>query len=324
MSIVFSWLFFIFLIFAIPPVCLGIIRKTKARLQNRIGASPFQPYADLLKMLRKAETVSDYASWVFRSGAAGNAAVMILIAMSTPWIPFGPRLMNSCDLFLVIYLFVLLRFLTLVSSLDTSSPFGGFGASREIVLPVLVEPGIILCLGSLAVLSQTTDLNRIFSYASNAALADQSGIWILAGVGLYLASLIELSRMPADDPTTHLELTMVHEAMILENSGPNLALIEYAHALKLMVLMGLSAQCLLHSIPSIAQPSWIVPIMMHGTDVGPAIVQGLSAIIGLIVLLLTTACIECSAVKLRWTKLPEFIAYAVTFGLLCAVFVLGV
>ncbi len=266
-----------------------------------------QPLLDLLKLMSKFETVSASASYILRGAAAGNAGVAIFLALCVPWIPFGPRCMDA-DLFLVIYLFVLLRFFTIIAAIDTSSPFGGFGASREIMLPVLVEPGVILCLVSLGVLAHTSSLNVIFSF-NNTVMLDQHGVWVLAGCGLYMASLIELSRMPADDPTTHLELTMTHEAMVLENSGPNLALTEYGNALKLVILMGISAQCLIHGFAAV----WTLDSSLR------VLVWGVT----LIGLLLLTSVIESSAVKLRWTKLPEFIAYAVTFGLLCSVFVLG-
>jgi formate hydrogenlyase subunit 4 len=308
-SVAVSWVAYALALLIVPPLCIGVIRKTKAFLQNRIGAPIHQPLLDLFKLLRKYETVSELCSWVLRTASAGNAAVAILIAMIAPWVPCGPRLMQ-CDLFMLVYLLVLLRFLTILASMDPSSPFGGFGASREIVLPVLVEPGIMLCFGALAIVARTSDLTTIFAFDPASPLAQQPGLWLLAGFGIYLANLIELSRMPADDPTTHLELTMTHEAMILENSGPNLALTEYAHALKLMVLMGIAAQCFLHAVV----PVW---------DASP-VVQAAAGAGALVALLLLTAIIEASAVKIRWTKLPEFIAYAVTFGLLCAVSVLGV
>jgi formate hydrogenlyase subunit 4 len=262
----------------------------------------------LIKMLRKFETLSEYASFVMRGTAAANTGIALLLAFCLPWLPFVPTIMHA-DLFLIVYLLVLMRFLTIVASLDTSSPFGGFGAAREIVLPVLAEPAGMLCLSALCVMSKTSDLSQVFSFG-NRALIDQSGVWFLAGCGMYMASLIELSRMPADDPTTHLELTMTHEALILENSGPNLGLTEYAHAVKLSLLMGMAGQCWLHSL--------------HAIYSAPPMVQNLTGFVALLFTLVLTALIESSAVKLRWTKLPEFISYAVTFGLLCAVFVLGV
>ncbi|MBX9693481.1 MAG: NADH-quinone oxidoreductase subunit H, partial [Cyanobacteria bacterium] len=235
------------------------------------------------------------------------AAVAVLIALSSPWLPGMPVLFHS-DVFLFVYLFASLRFFTVLSSLDTGSPFGGFAASREVTLAVLVEPANMLCLAALAVVAKSTSLTEIFSYGSS-YLSNCPALWIMAGCGLFLTSLVELSRMPADDPTTHLELTMVHEAMILENSGPNLALTEYAAAVKLLVLMGLTGQCFLHAVSGV----WTMQEEIQ-TIVG---LTALFTLVGLI------AVFEATAVKLRWTKLPEFIAYAVTFGLLCLAFVVG-
>ena len=130
-----------------------------------------------------------------------------------------------------------------------------------------------------------------------------NALWLIAGVGLFLSSLIELSRMPVDDPTTHLELTMVHDAMILENSGPNLALVLFTHYLKMSVLWGVSVQCFLHA----SSYFWTV-----GNNV-----LGVASVLGLLLVGIVVALIEGTAVKLRWTKLPEFIAYAAAMGLFC-------
>jgi formate hydrogenlyase subunit 4 len=298
----------------LPSLLLGFIRKTKANLQSRMGAPIYQPLLDLAKLIEKGEVVSDKASWVLRGAAVTNAAVVILIALSTPWLPGIPAIL-PIDIFLFIYLFVLLRFMTVLAALDTASPFGGFAASREVTLAVLVEPAIILCLGSLAIVGHSTRLATIFSFLPH-GLSDCAGLWILAGCGLYMASLVELSRMPADDPTTHLELTMVHEAMILENSGPNLALTEYANTLKMLVLFGIAGQCFVHAAPE----AWS---LSYGPSLVIAVRIGLG-ILSIIALAGTTALIEATLVKLRWTKLPDFIAYSVTFGLLCAAFAVGV
>jgi formate hydrogenlyase subunit 4 len=153
-------------------------------------------------------------------------------------------------------------------------------------------------------------LNEIFSFAPNNPIGDLSPLWFIAGVALFLSSLVELSRMPVDDPTTHLELTMVHEAMILENSGRNLALTEYAHLLKMTVLFGLTAQCFLHGINAFSHFSHIALIVL--------------SLLGPLVLAFTVGFIESATVKLRWTKVPEFIAYSVLMSLLCIFIAVGV
>jgi formate hydrogenlyase subunit 4 len=285
----------------LPPLLIGIIRKTKARFQNRIGAPLLQPYFDLLKLLSKGETISKHTSWIFRSTAAINVSLLIILAFLAPWTSLRPFNLGA-DLFLVIYLLALTRFFTVLSALDAGSAFGGFGASREVTLALLVEPAVILCLAAIGSVSQTSDLGIAFSF-DNVALINQPGLWFIAGCGLFLASLVELSRMPADDPTTHLELTMVHEAMILENSAANLALVEYAHFLKILILLGISSQCLLHA----------VPFFWHTNQ----LVLALSSIFSIMILAASIAVIESVAVKLRWTKLPEFIAYSVAMSIFC-------
>lgn len=285
----------------LPPLLIGIIRKTKARFQNRIGAPLLQPYFDLLKLLSKGETISKHTSWIFRSTAAINVSLLIILAFLAPWTSLRPFNLGA-DLFLVIYLLALTRFFTVLSALDAGSAFGGFGASREVTLALLVEPAVILCLAAIGSVSQTSDLGIAFSF-DNVALINQPGLWFIAGCGLFLASLVELSRMPADDPTTHLELTMVHEAMILENSAANLALVEYAHFLKILILLGISSQCLLHAIP----------FFWHTNQ----LVLALSSIFSIMILAVSIAVIESVAVKLRWTKLPEFIAYSVAMSIFC-------
>jgi len=302
-----KWLSFGLFIFFLPPLMVGVLTKCKARLQNRIGAPIFQPFYDLGKLWRKGETVSQTTSWIFRGTAAINFSVMLVISMLLPWLSFKPYFAHA-DLILVIYLFALTRFFSVLAALDAGSAFGGFGASREVTLAMLVEPAIMLCLASLGCLYSTTDLNTIFTY-DRVCTATQSALWLLAGTGLFLSSLVELSRMPIDDPTTHLELTMIHEAMILENSGPNLALTEFTHYLKMAVMWGLSAQCFLHAL------CYFVTINEFG--------RSLASLIMLLVVLIIVALIEGTAVKLQWKKVPEFIAFAIAMSLLCVFVVIA-
>ncbi len=298
---IFEWISFVAVVFILPPLVLGVLCKTKARLQNRIGASIFQPYFDLYKLFSKGETVSEVTSWIFRNAAAINFAVVIVVALLVPWLTFKPAFVGA-DLILVIYMFALTRFFTVLAALDAGSAFSGFGASREVTMAMLVEPAVIFCFASLACVARTSDLSVIFS-CDNFSLSHNNALWLMAGLGLFLSSLVELSRMPVDDPTTHLELTMVHEAMILENSGPNLALVLFTHYLKMCILWGIAAQCFLRSIS-------------YFWTVGP-LIQGALSLGALFCMGVIVAIIEGTLVKLRWTKLPQFIAFAVAMGLFC-------
>lgn len=291
----------------LPPLMLGVIRVTKARLQNRQGPRIWQPYFDLAKLFAKDETISRHASWIFRLSAAINLSVILMVAVFVPWLSYQP-VVAGADLFLIVYLFALARLLTMLAALDTASSFGAFGASREATLALLVEPAGILALAALAVIAGTSDLSVVFSFA-NLHMGGQSCLWLLVGTALLLASLVELSRMPIDDPTTHLELTMVHEAMILEASGKNLALVEFAHSLRLTVLFGLVSQCYLHALPwAWAASGWQ---------------RGLASLFLLLAVAMLVAVFEGLAVKLQWRKVPEFIAYALTMSFLAVLWALG-
>lgn len=304
MPMVVDSLCFITLLVLLPPLMLGVIRKTKARLQNRIGAPIYQPILDLLKLFRKDETLSETASWVFRFSAAAGLSMVLYLAFTTPWIKPQPHF-ASCDLFLLLYMFAAMRLFTLLAAMDTASAFGAFAASREATLSFLVEPAAILSLAALGTVAQTSDLTIVFSQLAG----KHAALWIISGTAFFLASLVELSRMPIDDPTTHLELTMVHEAMILEASGKNLALIEYATAIKLCVLLGLSAQCYLYAIPN--SVFW-----------SPAALAAAS-IAGLTFMAVIVGIFESLAVKLNWRKAPEFIAYALTLSFLASMIAVG-
>ncbi|PZM84145.1 MAG: formate hydrogenlyase [Candidatus Melainabacteria bacterium] len=302
------WILFVSSIAILPPVCLTLIRKTKARLQSRIGPPLLQPFYDLIKLCRKSETVSSTMSGMFRLASVAGLATIILLAWLTPWLSYKPW-SPSADLFLIIYLFALARVFSLLGALDSGSAFGAFGASREVTLGLLVEPALMLGLVALGLFCGSSDLRMIFSYPQTigggaAAGAGAAGIWLLVGIAILLASLIELSRMPVDDPTTHLELTMVHEAMVLEASGRNLALIEFAHALRMSIFFGLSAQCFVHALASVCRINTLT--------------QGILSVVGIFGIAIFVGVLESLAVKLQWRKVPEFVAYVVSMSLLAA------
>jgi formate hydrogenlyase subunit 4 len=294
-------------VIVMPALTLGTIRKVKATLQNRIGAPLLQPMFDWIKLLRKTETISETMTWMFRSTAAVNLAIMVLLSALIPWLSFKP-FVPGADIFLVVYFFAAARMFTVLSAMDAGSAFGAFGASREVTLSLLVEPAAVLSFAAIGALSHSSDFNVIFSL-SNMTLMNYTGVWLLIGTAVFLSSLVELSRMPVDDPTTHLELTMVHEAMILEASGRNLALIEYSHNLRMTVLFGLVSQCFLRAIPAF----WTTT----------ALVQGIASVAGIFACSIAVGILETVAVKLRWRKVPEFIAYSLTMALLAAMIAVG-
>jgi formate hydrogenlyase subunit 4 len=284
----------------LPLLLLGVIRKVKARMQNRIGAPVLQPFYDAAKLLRKGETISQTASWVFRWSPRIGLAVALGVAVLVPWsgvgLPAGAA--AAADLLLVVYLLGLAKFLAMLAAMDTGSPFGGLGASREATLSILAEPILVLGLSALALGAGQTNLVAVYR------LPGSPFVSTLVGAALVVAALAELSRMPVDDPTTHLELTMVHEAMILENSGRNLALTELAGGLRTAVFLGLPVQTLLRGWPAYA-----------GLPLGPRYGLGILALFTAGALL---AVAEGVLVKLNWRRVPNFLAFGTALCLLAA------
>lgn len=292
---------FLLLVF-MPFLLIGIIRKVKARFQNRRGPSLWQPLFNILRLWQKQEIISHDASWLFRAAAAVNLAVVIYLALLLPWLPFKPDVPGA-DIFLVIYLLALMRFFSVLAALDTGSPFGTFSSARELTLAVLTEPAIIFSFLALAISVHSCDLSLIFAVPQTQPFS-LVPVWLLAGTGIFLASIVELSRMPIDDPSTHLELTMVHEAMVIENSGPNLALVELTYSIRLLILYGLTANCYVHALSILLGfESWMVSLLV---------------VLLIPVMAIVTAVIESFSVKLAWRKNPEFIAYALTMSLLAS------
>jgi formate hydrogenlyase subunit 4 len=303
MSAVWQWILFTVALMVVPPSTIGLIRKSKALLQNRTGPSILQPFFNLAKLLQKSEVISEDASWLFRFAPAFNLCALFALALMVPWTSFTPSWSAGQDFFLVIYLLAAIRFTTILAAMDAGSPFGAFSSSREATLSMLVEPAVILSLVALGIAAGSSNLAQIFSYGGGYRLLDVP-LWLMSGLGLFMASQVELSRMPVDDPTTHLELTMVHEAMVIENSGSNLALVELGYALRMTILYGMAGQCFIHALCCF--------ITLNAATLA------LLSITVIFCLAFSTAVAETLMVKLRWTRVPEFIAYVLTMSLLAS------
>lgn len=289
----------------LPLLLIGFIQKIKAKLQNRIGAPLLQPFYNTFKLLNKGQILSEDASFIFRLGILINFCLATYLIYSVAWLNFAPVL-RDMDIFFFVYILATARFFSILSALDTGSPFGAFGGSREATLAFLVEPAMVLCLVAPCILYGSSSISQIFSFSSNQSQSVQNPmVWIFASAGLFLVGLVELSRMPIDDPATHLELTMVHEAMTLEASGRSLALSEIAYSFKLVIFLGLVVQCALHSIYFLLPKNeWII--------------FGMS-VVGIFVLALLVATLETVLVKLKWNRCSDFIAYAITMGLFACI-----
>lgn len=236
---------------AVAPLAVGIIRKVKAHMQNRVGASIFQPYRDLWKLFHKDEVISKETSWIFRFAPYIIFSITVLVGASVPIITtviptlfegssFALSLLPSGDFITIIYLLALATFFLALAGMDAGSGFGGFGSSREMTMAALAEGGLFFSLLVASAIAQTG--NVMTMVGSLQALPFQVYIPLfIAFIAFFIALLAENSRFPIDNPATHLELTMIHEAMILEYSGKRLALIEWASWSKLLVFIALGA-----------------------------------------------------------------------------------
>ena len=226
----------IVLALTMPPLLLGVIGKTKAAFAGRVGAPFLQPYYDIIRLLQKGTVFSTTTSWIFRAGPIVALATTAVAALLIPFGAHSSPISFDGDMILYAYLFALGRFFTMAAALDTGSSFEGMGSAREATYSCLAEPTLFFTLITLSRLSG--------SYSLSAMLANVSGgAWLYAGAslllligGMFIVLLAENCRIPFDDPNTHLELTMIHEVMVLDHSGPAFAIIQYAASLKLFVL----------------------------------------------------------------------------------------
>src|SRR5512142_2940306 len=283
------------LLVAAGPLVTGIIQKGKARLQCRRGASIWQPYRDLLKLLRKGTVQSDTASPFFRAVPVLVLAATVTAAALVPvlWTPGGGDLPFG-DAILLVALLALARFLLAVGALDAGGAFGGMGASREMTVGLLVEPALMLAVFSVATSGGTTELGLLAARRAPLLLT-----WtapdLLALFGMLILAIAETGRIPVDNPDTHLELTMLHEGMLLEHSGPGLACIVLATHVKQLVPLGLVAALFL-------------PVGL-ATDASPAAIGLALAAFGLKTVALATflGLVESSYAKLRFFRVPQFL-----------------
>lgn len=235
----------IVLLLVMPPLLLGVINKTKAYFAGRQGAPITQPYYDLARLLRKGSVFSSTTTWVFRAGPVVTLAATLLAALLVPLGNHPALISFTGDMLLFAYLFGLARFFTTSAALDTGSPFEGMGAAREVTYACLVEPTLFFVLITLARMSKSLSLTPMFTYPSLPVWLSSGAVMLLLANALFIALLAENCRIPFDDPNTHLELTMIHEVMVLDHSGPAFGMILYGAALKLFVLGALFTNLIL-------------------------------------------------------------------------------
>jgi formate hydrogenlyase subunit 4 len=287
------------LMLAIAPLASGVIKMAKARLQTRVGPGVLQPYRDLHKLLRKGMVIPDTASWVFHAAPYAvflstlTAGLMVpLVAAEAPLSLFGGVLA-------MVYLLALGRFFLALGGLDTGSSFGGLGSSREMTISALAEPAMMLAVFTVAIGAGSTNLSAVAQTALGQSWRFLAPSQMLAFAALLIVLIAETGRIPVDNPATHLELTMVHEAMILEYSGPYLALIEWGAWLKQLVLMTLLVNAF---FPFGLSAAW--------TD-GAGLVASLGwYALKILLLSLVIVLIETTNAKMRLFRVPELLTVA--------------
>ncbi len=275
----------------LPPLLLGVVNRTKAIVAGRKGPPLVQPYLDLAKLLRKGAVYSRTTTWVFRAGPviglAAVAAAGLLLSMGG-----APAALSFAgDFVLFAYLLGLARFFTALAALDTGSAFEGMGAAREVTFASLAEPALFLCLLVLARATGSLSLTGMLGPALPGAWAAAAPGLLLAAIGLFVIALAENSRIPVDDPTTHLELTMIHEVMVLDHGGPDLALILYGAAMKLYLFGALLSRLVL------------------GHAAGPAASEALF-FLGLAAFAVAVGVVESVMARLRIVRVPQLLVGA--------------
>jgi formate hydrogenlyase subunit 4 len=239
MTIVAAILLQALLLLALSPLVTGCIRNWKAKLQNRRGAPPWQPYLDIIKFLRKDMVISEHATWIFSAAPYVVLVSSLLVGLMVPLVTTQAPLSWFGGALAVVGLLALGRFFLALGGLDPASAFGGMGSSREMTISAIAEPALMLAIFTVAITAGSTDLSVIAS-------VEQGSIWkllnpahLMAFAALFIVLLAETGRVPVDNPATHLELTMIHEAMLLEYSGRYLAFMEWGASIKQLVLMAL-------------------------------------------------------------------------------------
>lgn len=292
------------LVLVAAPLLTGFVRKVKARLQRRRGQSIVQPYRDLYRLLRKEVVLADNASWLFRVTPYLVFAVTWVAAALVPTFASNLMFSWSADLIAIIALLGSARFFLALAGLDVGTSFGGIGASREVMIASLAEPAMLLIVFTLALVAGSTQLSTVAEFMASPEVGLRVSVG-LAMVALIMVAIAENGRLPVDNPATHLELTMIHEAMVLEYSGRHLAMIELAGSMKLLLYLSLLA-CL------------FLPWGLAAADAGlgahtAGLLSYLSKLAGGAILL---AVFEMVVAKMRVFRVSEFLSAALMLGLL--------
>ena len=288
----------LFAALVLAPLLPGVINRTKSFFAGRRGPPLLQPYFDLAKLLRKGAVYSTTTTWLFRAGPVVGLAAMLVASALAPFGGVSAPLAFAGDFLFFAGLLGVTRFVTMLAALDTGSSFEGMGASREAQFAALAEPAFLLGLTAVAWKTGGLSLSGMLGTTSFATWSGATAPLALVCVSLLVVFLAENARIPVDDPNTHLELTMIHEVMVLDHGGPDLALIQYAAALKMWVLGSL--------VVGIALP---VRSLAHGWAFA-------ASVAGMLVLCVIVGVVESCLARLRLTRVPQLLLGAGVLSLL--------
>ena len=289
------------------PLLLGLMRKMRAQLEGRVGPPVLQPLRDVRKLFRKERIRPDQASWIFPLAPVVLVATVAVAAAMTPLVTTRPALGGSSDLFALVYLLLIGSTVLALAGLDAGTAFGGMGASRALTIGALAEPALLVSILALSFAAHSSNLPAIVqaTVLHPGMLATPQRLFSLGA--LVVVIVAESGRLPVDNPATHLELTMIHEAMVLEYSGPDLALVTVGEAMRLALLLGILANLFL-------------PWGVGSVDTLPAIAIGLVAVaVKVAVAAVALAVFEVFTAKMRLFRLPELLAGAFVLGVLAVV-----
>lgn len=298
----------ILLLLLIAPLIRGVIARIEARFQHRHGASILRPYQDLLKLFRKEDLVPATASPLFRIAPVVVFAATVAATLFIPVLNDSSLLTMGGDFVVLVYLLAMSRFFLMMGGMDGGSAFGGMGASREALVSTLAEAPLLLGLVAVLIASRATSIASAARHTLQQDPSQFSAVHALAIAALVLVAIAETGRIPVDNPTTHLELTMIHEAMTLEYSGPSLALVEWASALKLTLMSSL--------LIALFAP-WGMASAFSLVALGIALA---AFAIKVLALTLVLALLESGIAKLRMYLVPDFLGVASALGMLAIVF----
>ena len=290
-------------VLAIAPLFISLIKKVKAWTQGRRGPPLFQTYFMLAKLVKKEVIYSPHSSWIMRVTPVVNIAAILVAALFVPLVFVPSPVGGIGNIILLLYLLALAKFFMALAGLDAGSSFGGMGSSREMSISAIIEPTTIIVFAALVFVFKTLNIFEMFTL-SEAAGTLSTPTLILIGISLFIILIVETSRIPVDNPETHLELTMIHEGMILEQSGSNLALMELSAAVKLTFLMALLINLIVPfglatTLSAAGLLLALVLFLLKGSI--------LAGVIGLF---------ESSMAKMRFFRLPSLFAMAFFFSTL--------